>query len=155
MLEHSNQAEQYVLFHVGVETYALEIRSTQEVLRFREPKRIPHAPDHVLGVINLRGQIIPIVGLRERFSQLKQEPTEETRIIVAEHNGQLTGLVADSVERVVYIPAKNIESNPEVSGNSTTTAIRGVARLDDEDSVIFLIELSHVTTEQLRDVTNS
>ena len=61
-------SNQFVLFKIGPETYAVEIGETQEVLRYREPKRVPHAPRHVLGVINLRGQIIPIVGLREKFA---------------------------------------------------------------------------------------
>lgn len=138
---------QFVLFKIGPETYAVDIGETQEVLRYREPKKIPHAPRHVLGVINLRGQIIPIVGLREKFAVESQAPTTETRIIVCHNESKLTGIVCDSVERVVFIPTKNIEENPDFAHEKTQSAIRGVAHLDDDDSVIFLLNLAILTHE--------
>lgn len=145
MIATSGQGSQFVLFKIGVETYGLEIAETQEVLRFRAPKKIPHAPEHVLGVINLRGQIIPIIGLRAKFSLEHIEPTVETRIIVTNHGGKIVGLVCDSVERVVFVPAKNIEDDPEFAAHGATSSIRGVARIDDEESVIFLLALANIT----------
>lgn len=144
-MQDSAQGEQFVLFKIAEETYAVPISHTQEVLRFKEPKRIPHAPRHVLGVINLRGHIIPIVGLRQKFSLPDAEPTEETRIIVTAYEGRLTGVVCDSVERVVFMPSKNIEENPEFSGKRATTAISGVAHLDEAESVIFLLSLHELS----------
>lgn len=144
----STQGSQFVLFKIGVETYAVNISETQEVLRYKAPKKIPHAPEHVLGVINLRGQIIPIVGLREKFSLEKAEPGVETRIIITHHANKVVGLVCDSVERVVFIPAKNIEEDPEFGARGSESAIRGVAHIDDEESVIFLLALSNITAEQ-------
>ena len=138
---------QFVLFKIGVETYAIEIAETQEVLRYQEPRRIPHSPAHVLGVINLRGQIIPIVGLREKFSLEAGEITAETRIIVTLSGGKLTGIVCDSVERVAYIPAGNIEENPDFTTGETRTSIRGVAHLEGDDGVIFLIALHTITAD--------
>ncbi len=145
-MQDSSQGEQFVLFKIAEETYAVPISHTQEVLRFKEPKRIPHAPAHVLGVINLRGHIIPVIGLRQKFSLPDLAPTEETRIIVTAHEGRLTGIVCDSVERVVFLLQKNIEENPDFGGKRAATAIRGVAHLDETESVIFLLslqELSH------------
>jgi len=138
---------QFVLFKIGPETYAVDIAETQEVLRYRAPKKIPHAPRHVLGVINLRGQIIPVVGLREKFALESQEAAAETRIIVCHNEGKLTGIVCDSVERVVFIPAKNIEENPDFAQQTSQSAIRGVAHIDDDDSVIFLLNLGILTNE--------
>lgn len=138
---------QFILFKIGVETYAVEIGETQEVLRYQEPRKIPHAPPHVLGVINLRGQIIPIVGLREKFSLEPIELTAESRIIVTTAGGKLTGVVCDSVERVVYIPTKNIEENPDFANDGTRSSIRGVAHIEGEDGVIFLLALSMITAE--------
>lgn len=138
---------QLVLFKIGVETYAVEISETQEVLRYQEPRKIPHAPAHVLGVINLRGQIIPVVGLREKFSLEDAEPTVETRIVVTSTGGKLTGLVCDSVERVVFIPTKNIEENPDFANGGTRTSIRGVAHMDGDDGVIFLLALNAITAD--------
>jgi purine-binding chemotaxis protein CheW len=138
---------QFVLFKIGVETYAVEIGETQEVLRYQEPRKIPHAPAHVLGVINLRGQIIPVVGLREKFSLETAEVTPETRIIVTSAAGKLTGIVCDSVERVVFLPAKNVEENPDFANGGTRTSIRGVAHLDGDDGVIFLLALATITAD--------
>lgn len=147
-MEDSAQGEQFVLFKIAEETYAVPISHTQEVLRFKEAKRIPHAPVHVLGVINLRGQIIPVIGLRQKFALPDAPPTDETRIIVVAFEGRLTGIVCDSVERVVFLQHKNIEENPDFSGKRAATAIRGVAHLDEAESVIFLLslnDLSHST----------
>ncbi len=140
-MQDSSQGEQYVLFKIAEETYAVPISHTQEVLRYKESKRIPHAPAHVLGVINLRGQIIPVIGLRQKFSLPDCAPGDETRIIVVSFEGRLTGVVCDSVERVVFLPLKNIEENPDFSGKRAATAIRGVAHLDEAESVIFLLSL--------------
>jgi len=141
----SSQGEQYVLFKIAEETYAVPISHTQEVLRFKEAKRIPHAPPHVLGVINLRGHIIPVIGLRQKFSLPEATPDEETRIIVVSFEGRLTGVVCDSVERVVFLQNKNIEENPDFSGKRVATAIRGVAHLDEAESVIFLLSLNDLS----------
>lgn len=138
---------QFVLFKIGVETYAIEIGETQEVLRYLQPRKIPHAPPHVLGVINLRGQIIPIVGLREKFSLDSVSPDAETRIIVTTAAGKLTGIVCDAVERVVFIPVKNIEENPDFANAETGTSIRGVAHIEGDNGVIFLLSLPNITAE--------
>lgn len=141
----SPQSEQFVIFRVGEEVYAVPVRETQEVLRYREAKRIPHAPAHVLGVLNLRGQIVPVVGLREKFSLDSRTPDDDTRIIILNDDGRLTGIVCDVVERVVIIPAKNIEENPDFTGKRSSTAIRGVAHIEGDDSVIFLLSLKQLT----------
>lgn len=136
--------QQYILFKVGGETYGISVADTHEVVRYKEPRRIPHSAPHVLGVINLRGQIIPVVGLRERFSLDSAPQTEATRIIIAVRDGRLTGLVCDSVERVLAIPGKNIEENPDYEHKNTLSVIRGVAHLDEQDSVIFLLALDRI-----------
>jgi len=146
MQAEAQRGNQFVLFRVGAEIYALEISETQEVLRYQAPRKLPHSPPFVLGVINVRGQIIPVVGLREKFSLESREPTDETRIIIAVAEGKMTGIVCDAVERVVNIPAKNIEENPDFAGG-TRTAIRGVAHLDGDDGVIFLLALGSVAVE--------
>lgn len=142
----SSSGVQFVIFKVADETYAVEIAETQEVLRYQAPRPIPHSPAHVLGVINLRGQIIPIVGLREKFSIESVAPGIETRIIVTRHNQRLVGVVCDSVEFVAIIPTSNIEENPEFVGKQNESSIRGVAHLGD-DSVIFLLEISSLTAD--------
>ena len=154
-MQDSGHSEQYVLFRIGDETYAVPISQTQEVLRYKEPKKIPHAPTHVLGVINLRGNLIPIVGLREKFALSSAEPTAETRVIVLIDNDRLTGIVCDSVERVVFLHSRNIEENPSFSGKRGAAAIRGVAHLDEADSVIFLLSLRNLTDDVAESLNTS
>jgi len=151
MQEVSSRGTQFILFRIGAETYAVEVSETQEVLRYREPKKIPHAPEHVLGVINLRGQIIPIIGVREKFSLPKVDVTEETRIIATVTDEKIVGLVCDSVEGVRYIPDKNIELDPEFTSRAHGSGIRGVARLDEAESVVFLLAVSHMIAGVARD----
>ncbi|GAB4423627.1 MAG: chemotaxis protein CheW [Turneriella sp.] len=143
-MESAAQEQQFILFRVEGETYAVGVNETHEVIRYKEPRRIPHAPAHVLGVINLRGAIIPVVGLRERFSLESKSPEDETRIIIATQKGRLTGLVCDAVERVVTIPVANIEENPDIEQRRGLSSIRGVAHLDEEDSVVFLLAIDMV-----------
>lgn len=151
MQQSSGRGSQHILFRVGLETYAVEVSETQEVLRYREPKKIPHAPEHVLGVINLRGQIIPIIGIREKFSLPKIDVTEETRIIATVTDGKIVGLVCDSVEGVQYIAEKNIELDPDFTARTDGSGIRGVARIDDADSVVFLLAVPHMMAGVVRD----
>ena len=147
-VETTGQGSQYVLFKVSNETYALEIQFVQEVLRHRTIKQLPHSPKHVLGVINLRGQIIPIVGLREKFSIQSEPVNDHTRIIITLHAKKLVGLVVDSVDRVVYIKPANIEENPEYTDGETKTAVRAIARLDDIESVIIILELANIADSE-------
>lgn len=149
-MQDSSRDEQFVLLKVAEETYAIPIRHTQEILRYKVPKKLPHSPAHVLGVINLRGHIVPIIGLRQKFSLEDTEVTAESRIVVTTDDNRLIGLLCDSVERVVFIPAKNLEENPEFTGKRGATSIRGVAHLDDVESVIFLLSLAHLAEDLIR-----
>lgn len=133
---------QLIVFKVGDEEYGLEIGKVQEVIRIKTIKHLPKTPDFILGVMNLRGNIIPIVGLREKFGLEKKEHTNFTRIIVVNHKEKLVGMVVDEVNRVVNVPLKNIEGNPEMVHESTRALVRGVAKLDEQ--VIILVELDYL-----------
>lgn len=133
---------QYIAFTIGHELYGISINSVQEVIRYTEIKRLPHSPDFLLGVLNLRGNIIPIVGLREKFHLEKINYDETTRIIVVNHKSKLIGLVVDEVSRVLNIPDENIETNPEMLNDRTKALISGVARVENE--VVILLELENI-----------
>lgn len=133
---------QYIAFTIGHELYGISINSVQEVIRFTEIKKLPHSPDFLLGVLNLRGNIIPIVGLREKFHLEKINYDETTRIIVVNHKSKLIGLVVDEVSRVLNIPDEHIETNPEMLNDRTKALISGVARVDNE--VVILLELENI-----------
>lgn len=133
---------QLIVFSVGKEEYGIEIEKVQEVIRMGAIKKLPRSPNFVLGVMNLRGNIIPIIGLREKFQMESRDYNEFTRIIVVNHKGKLAGMVVDEVSRVVQVPLENIEANPEMVSGETRTLIKGVARYGDE--VIILVELEYL-----------
>lgn len=133
---------QLIVFSVGKEEYGLEIEKVQEVIRMSQIKKLPRAPQFILGVMNLRGNIIPIVGLREKFNLEPLDYNEFTRIIVVNHNDKLIGMVVDEVNRVVNVPSENIEGNPDVVLSNTKALVRGVAKMD--DSVIIMVELDYL-----------
>ena len=138
----SSDVVQIIIFSVGNEDYGLEIEKVQEVIRMRTIKHLPHTPDFILGVMNLRGNIIPVVGLREKFGMPAVDYTEFTRVIVVKHKGKLVGMVVDEVNRVVNVPIGKIEGNPDMVSESTRALVRGIANVDDQ--VIILVELDYL-----------
>lgn len=133
---------QIIVFTVGKEDYGLEIEKIQEVIRMKPIKQLPRTPGFVLGVMNLRGNIIPVIGLREKFALEPLKYNQFTRIIVVNHKGKYVGMVVDEVNRVINVPLANIEGNPEMVNDDTRALVRGVARL--QDQVIILVELDYL-----------
>jgi len=133
---------QFIVFSVGNEDYGLEIEKVQEVIRMKIIKKLPRTPNFILGVMNLRGNIIPVVGLREKFNMEPVEYTEFTRIIVVNHRNKLVGMVVDEVNRVVDVQHENIEGNPDMVSSKTRALVRGVAKIAEE--IFILIELDYL-----------
>lgn len=133
---------QIIAFTVGKEDYGLEIEKIQEVIRMKPIKQLPRTPPFILGVMNLRGNIIPVIGLREKFGLEPLKYTQFTRIIVVNHRGKYVGMVVDDVNRVINVPLSNIEGNPEMVSDNTRALVRGVAKL--QDQVIILVELDYL-----------
>jgi purine-binding chemotaxis protein CheW len=100
---------------------------------------VPQAPAFVEGVINLRGRIIPVVDLRERFGLAASELTKAARIVVAEAAGTRVGLVVDGVSEVLMVPSDAVEPTPEVAAGIEAGYLRGIAKLGDR--LIILLEL--------------
>ncbi len=148
---HSSAAEellQLVSFHIGSEEFGLDILRVQEINRMVEITRVPNAPPFVTGVINLRGRVIPIVDLRERFGLARKENDKNTRIIVVELKGRVVGFVVDSVQEVLRIPKRITEPPPPMVAGIGSEYITAVGKL--EDRLLILIDLERIltTTEQ-------
>jgi len=121
---------QLVSFKVGKEEFGLDILKVQEIIRLRELTRVPNLPNFVDGVINLRGQVIPVIGLRRRFGINTAEADKRARIVVAEVNGHVLGFVVDEVSEVLRIASETVEPPPQM-GNVERKYVQGIGKIQD------------------------
>jgi purine-binding chemotaxis protein CheW len=135
---------QVVSFKLGSEEYGVEIAQVQEINRMVAVTHVPRAPQFMEGVINLRGQLIPIIDLRTRFGMQRAEHTKNTRIVVTEIGAKRVGMVVDSVSEVLRLPVDAIEDAPDMITGVDTEYIRGVGKI--EDRLIILLDLAKIIT---------
>ena len=133
---------QVVSFKLGSEEYGVDIAQVQEINRMVAITHVPRAPQFMEGVINLRGQLIPIIDLRTRFGMPRTEQTKNTRIVVTEIGAKRVGMVVDSVSEVLRLPSEQIEDAPEMITGVDTEYIRGVGKI--EDRLIILLDLARI-----------
>lgn len=118
---------QLVSFMAANEEYGVEVLRVREIIRMPEITKMPNTPAHVEGIINLRGQVIPIISMRKRFGIAECEHGSRTRIIVMDVAGGLTGFIVDAVSEVIRIHASEIQPPPAVvSGGMGQEFITGV-----------------------------
>ena len=140
----SGELIQVVSFHLGNEEYGVDISQVQEIIRMVEITHVPRAPHFMEGVINLRGQLIPIIDLRTRFSMQRAEHTKSTRIVVTEIGSKRVGIVVDSVSEVLNIPLEQVEGAPDMIAGVGTEYIQGVGKVNDR--IFILLDLTMVIT---------
>lgn len=131
---------QYMTFKLGDELFAINVAQVREVLEVSQITRVPTAPEYMRGVVNVRGQAIPVVDLRTRFGLPKAEETVNTRIIVMELDlgGETTvlGGMADSVHEVIELEPSSINPPPRIAMRWRTEFIQGMGRRGDEFIII-------------------
>ncbi len=136
----------YLTFALGSEEYGLEILKVREIIGYMDITAVPQTPHHVKGVINLRGQVIPVIDLRAKFGMETAEITEESCIIVVEisqgdHNFS-TGIVVDHVQEVLDIAGGDIEEAPQFGSSVNTDFILGMGKIG--ESVKILLDIDKV-----------
>jgi purine-binding chemotaxis protein CheW len=136
---------QLVVFSLANEEYGVAIGQVQEIIRPQGITRIPGMPSFIEGVINLRGKIIPIIDLRDRFSLVKKDSDSNTRVVVAEVSSQTVGLVVDSVSEVLRLANDAIDPLPPTITNIDGEYLKGVGKLDRR--LIILLDLEKVLTD--------
>jgi purine-binding chemotaxis protein CheW len=137
---------QLISFIVGDEEYGLDIQRVKEVIRISEITRLPRAPSFVKGIINLRGNVIPIIDLRDKFDLEEQDYTATTRVIVVDVDDRLVGMVVDAASQVVRIPTDRIEPPPPIAGGLSAEFIKGVGKLDKR--LIILLNIDRILSTQ-------
>lgn len=136
---------QWVTFRLAGETYGVNVMQVQEVLRHSEIAPVPGAPPYVLGIINLRGNVVTVIDSRHRFGLEPEEVTENTRIVIIEADSHVIGILVDSVAEVVYLRQSEIETAPNVGNDESAKFIQGVCHKNDE--LLILIELDKLLTD--------
>ncbi len=136
----------YLTFALGSEEYGLEILKVREIIGYMDITAVPQTPEHVKGVINLRGQVIPVIDLRAKFGMETAEITEESCIIVVEisqgNRKFSTGIVVDHVQEVLDIDGQDIEEAPQFGSSVDTSFILGMGKIG--DSVKILLDIDKV-----------
>ncbi|EPQ9705091.1 chemotaxis protein CheW [Vibrio cholerae] len=142
----NDEVLQWVTFQLEEETYGINVMQVREVLRYTEIAPVPGAPDYVLGIINLRGNVVTVIDTRSRFGLMQGEITDNTRIIVIESERQVIGILVDSVAEVVYLRSSEIDSTPSVGTDESSKFIQGVSNRDGK--LLILVDLNKFLTDE-------
>ncbi len=149
----SGKTEKFLTFNLGGEQYGLEILKVREIIGIMDITRVPRTPEFVRGVINLRGKVIPVIDLRNKFGLPAVQDTEQTCIIVVdlsfENNSLLMGIIVDSVSEVLDIDVDDIEDTPMFGTSVSTDFIKGIAKTRGGVKILLNIEEVLTTAEIL------
>jgi purine-binding chemotaxis protein CheW len=147
--EQVNEDLQLVAFVLHKEEFAVDIHKVREVLKVAQITPLPQSLDFIEGVINLRGEVIPVVDLRKRFRLADAQKGENSRIIIVEIDDSLVGLIVDSVTEVLHLQASAVEPPPRRLAGTKTEFISGVGKLAERLIIILDLEKILSTEEQV------
>ncbi|MGC9323702.1 MAG: chemotaxis protein CheW [Desulfomonilia bacterium] len=136
---------QYVTFQLGDETYGISILKLNEIIAYQKCTAIPNVPGFIKGVLNLRGIVVPVIDLRERFGMVEKAYDQFTVIIILDVAGRMMGLTVDAVSDVVTLNKENIKPRPTFSTKITTEFIYGMGIKDSKFIILLDVDrlLSH------------
>jgi len=137
-------SRQVLTFSLGDETYGVDILRVQEIRGWSPVNKIPQSPPHVLGVLNLRGTIVPIVDMRIKFKLGKVEYNQFTVVIILSVAGRMVGMVVDSVSDVITLASEQIKPAPEFGASLDTRYIIGLGTV--EERMLILVDIEKLMT---------
>ena len=138
---------QYIVVKFGDEQFGIDIKYIDNIVRMQRITRVPKVPTYIKGVINLRGEVVPVVSLRLKMGLEEDEITKLTRIIIIKlENGEVIGVLVDAVKEVVTLDAREIEKVSYDSGEEKTNFISGIGK--DKGELISLFDLNLVFAEK-------
>jgi len=140
----NTSSQQYVTFSLGKELFGVEVSKTREILSLTPVTKVPQTPDYLLGVINLRGQVVPVVDMRLKLGLPAGAETEDTCIIVVDVlvDGETitVGALADAVREVLEIRSDQIEPPPRLGTRLKTEFITGMGKIDEQFMILLNID---------------
>ena len=134
--------KQFIVFKLDEQFYGINIQHVQIIERMKPIMRVPKVPHWVKGVINLRGEIIPVISLREQFNLPLRSHTDQTRMIIIKLEEDMVGLIVDEVKEVVEIAKEQIEVVQNIQGKIKIGHVVGVGKI--EDNIITLLNLNNI-----------
>jgi purine-binding chemotaxis protein CheW len=144
-LNSSRVTREFIAFMVRGQEFCIDITSIREIRGWNHATRLPHAPDYVVGVINLRGTILPIVDVALRFGMGSGEPTKHSVIIVSQIEGRLVGMLVDSVSDILQVDDAEIRNLPEVNSTLARDFLKQV--VVQENRIICEIALDRIVPQ--------
>ena len=141
------QEDRYVVFRLLGEDYALSIAGVHTVEKIMPITRVPNAPPFVDGVVNLRGDVVPVINLRRRLGLPPADADVDAHIVVALEDDQLVGLIVDEISHVMSLPQTAIQAAGQVVGETNRSFLQGIAK--NEDKLIVILDLERVVDPEL------
>jgi purine-binding chemotaxis protein CheW len=143
----AEETKPFVIFRLGDEEFGVDVMNIKEIARITTITRVPHSPDFIEGVINLRGSLTTVINLRKRFGLAPKEIDVDSRIIIAELEDNPVGMLVDAATEVLRIPVSDIEATPEMVTTETSKEyLRGVGKV--ENRLIILLDMEQVLTKK-------
>ena len=139
----------YLTFLLGKEEYGIDILRVLEIIKFMDPTEIPGSPDEMIGVINLRGQVIPVVSLRKRFSFDEIERDQKNVIIVVESEMGKLGFSVDQVQEVITFGQSELEAAPDYGLEIDTSYITSIAKTGEH--IRILLDVTKILSKDIHD----
>jgi len=136
----------FVTFSLADETYAIDVLQVQEVLKMTDIAPVPGVPDYILGIINLRGDVVTVIDARRRMSLPYREPDDASRIVIIDAGHQNVGILVDAVAEVVQISPSSVDPAPAVGNDQTSRFILGVTST--EEGLTILIDLNKLLSDE-------
>jgi purine-binding chemotaxis protein CheW len=128
--------DRFLTFHLGNEVYGMDILHVIEIVGIQNITEVPDMPDYVKGVINLRGQVIPVMDVRTRFHMAPLDYNDRTCVIVTRVDNELIGLVVDTVEEVVSISEDDISPPPKIGKKTSHQYIKGMGKMGEDIKIL-------------------
>lgn len=145
--ETTQELIQLVSFKLDSEEYGVEVLKVREIIRMVNITHMPNSPQHVEGIINLRGKVIPIISMRKRFGLMEAENSNQTRVIIMGHGDELIGFIVDSVSEVIRVSSGEIQPSPSVAADGVDQEyIAGV--INHGESLLVLLNLDTIFSKE-------
>jgi purine-binding chemotaxis protein CheW len=145
----TNLAKEFIAFHIGAQTFCIDIMAVREIRGWTPATPLPHSPSFVRGVINLRGAVLPVIDLATRLGLTQSEPTARHAVIVVQCASQVVGLLVDAVSNILTLTQDAIQPTPEVASEIARSFVKGVVASG--DSMISVLTIQNLLPDAILD----